>query len=71
MKNQNQHTPKENVKPVSRKTNEEIDEDEEGNLIIGGGILQNNQYVPFDGRFSESLAKGNNSLTDNQNHSED
>ncbi|RZK59600.1 MAG: hypothetical protein EOO91_04710 [Pedobacter sp.] len=43
MENQNQHTPKENVKPVSRKTNEEIDEDEAGNLIIGGESMDANQ----------------------------
>ncbi|WP_316766146.1 hypothetical protein [Pedobacter frigiditerrae] len=71
MENQNPHTPKENVKPVSRKTNEEIDADDEGNLIIGGEILQNNQTELSDGPFSEDLANGNNNLTDNQNHSED
>ena len=36
---ENQHNPKsEDINPVSRKTNEEIDEDESGNLIIAGKV---------------------------------
>jgi len=43
MENYNQHKSKEEkINPVSRKTNEEIDEDESGNLIIGGEISEDN-----------------------------
>jgi hypothetical protein len=68
----NQHTPrKEDFNPVSRKTNEEIDEDDDGNLIIGGEISKANRSVPIDGPFSEDTAKGENSLTDNDANAED
>ena len=56
MENQNQHTPKENVKPVSRKTNEEIDEDEAGNLIIGGESMDANQSTDL---FHDDLGEQN------------
>jgi hypothetical protein len=70
MENQNPHIPKENINPVSRKTNEEIDQDEDGNLIVGGED-SDNQSLLSDGPFSEDLAKDKNSLVDNKYHSED
>lgn len=63
MENKNQYSKKENIDPVSRKTNEEIDEDEVGNLIIGGKYTDKNKSVPSDGPFSEDVPKGKNSLT--------
>jgi hypothetical protein len=64
MENQNRYPNKENLNPVSRKTNEEIDEDETGNLIVGGKYIDENKSVPSDGPFSEDIPKGKNSLTD-------
>lgn len=51
MEKHNQHKPiEEKINPVSRKTNEEIDEDESGNLIIGGEVFvdkSNNEDKPL------------------------
>ncbi len=52
------------LKPVSRKTNEEIDEDNAGNLIIGGETVDENKSVPSDGPVSQDIPKGKNSLTE-------
>ena len=67
----NQRTPtREEIDPVSRKTNEEIDTDDEGNLIIGGKDADQPKSVASDGPFSEDTPKGKNSLTDQQQHAE-
>ena len=63
MANKNRYSKKENIDPVSRKSNEEIDEDEVGNLIIGGKYIEENKSIPSDGPFSEDVPKGKNSLT--------
>ncbi|TCC90309.1 hypothetical protein EZ428_13610 [Pedobacter frigiditerrae] len=71
MENQNQHKPKaKDISLVSRKTNEEIDEDEKGNLIIGGKI-SGNQAEPSDGLFTEDFPIEKSSLIDNQNQAQD
>lgn len=69
MENLNQHHPKgEEMNPISRKTNEEIDEDESGNLIIGGKITGTNQQGDS---FDDGGAKVNNNHNDSRNQSED
>ena len=52
--------------PVSRKTNEEIDTDEEGNLIIGGKTTDQSASVPSDGPVSQDIPKGQNSLNNQE-----
>ncbi|WP_372819201.1 hypothetical protein [Pedobacter sp.] len=54
--------PTEQINPVSRKTNEEIDEDETGNLIIDGKYIEEPKSVPTDGPVSEDLPKDTHSL---------
>jgi hypothetical protein len=61
MENQNQHPPKEEINPVSRKTNEEIDNDE-GHLIIDGKYIEDQKSFPSDGPVSEDIPKGDNKL---------
>lgn len=65
MENKNHHTPRENVNPVSRKTNEEIDEGEDGKLIVGGEVSANR------GLDSGNLANEKNDRNDSQIHLED
>lgn len=60
-----QQRPIENIAPVSRKTNEEIDTDDDGNLLIGGRETDEAGSLPSDGPVSEDLPKGKNSLTEN------
>ncbi len=72
MESQNQNLPrKENINPVSRKTNEEIDEDETGHLIIGGEYIKEEKSVPSDGPFSEDIPKGQQSLNDTEKDLQD
>ncbi|MFD0941482.1 hypothetical protein [Pedobacter boryungensis] len=61
MENQ-KRVPVEQINPVSRKTNEEIDEDEVGNLIIDGKYTEEPKSVPTDGPISEDLPKDKRSL---------
>ncbi|MDQ7949591.1 MAG: hypothetical protein REI78_04040 [Pedobacter sp.] len=60
-----QNGPKEELDPVSRKTNEEIDTDDEGNLLIGGTEAGQEKSLPSDGPVSEDLSKSKNRLNDN------
>ena len=62
MENKDQRKPLEEIEPVSRKTNEEIDSDEDGNLLIDGKKVEVNKSVPSDGPFSEDIPKGDNKL---------
>jgi hypothetical protein len=65
MESKNQNSPEgDDINPVSRKTNEEIDTDDAGNLIIDGKFTNKNQSVPSDGPFSEDIPKGKNSLSE-------
>ena len=62
MKNQHQFPKGNQLKPVSRKTNEEIDDDE-GQLIIGGESEEDTNRDPYKivpTHESESLGKKNN-----------
>lgn len=48
------HNPnKEQTKLVSRKTNEEIDEDETGRLIIGGKNINDDHSITFNETFAK------------------
>lgn len=69
MKTPEQHP--DNLDPVSRKTNEEIDSDQEGNLIIGGQEEYNTGSLPSDGPISKDRAQGNNSLAEQETSAED
>jgi hypothetical protein len=60
MENQNK-VPTEHINPVSRKTNEEIDEDENGNLIIDGKYTEKPKSVPSVEHLSEDLPKDKHS----------
>jgi hypothetical protein len=61
----------EEINPVSRKTNEEIDSDDQGSLIIGGENTDDSKSLASDGPFSEDVPKGKNSLTDQDEHTQD
>lgn len=60
---ENQKKPiEEEIDPVSRKTNEEIDSDEEGNLIIGGKkIIQSAPEINDEQPKSDSQAQSQRS----------
>ena len=61
MKNQNK-VPTQQINPVSRKTNEEIDEDENGNLIIDGKYTEESKSVPTVEHVNEGLPKDKHGL---------
>jgi hypothetical protein len=61
MENQNK-VPIEQINPVSRKTNEEIDEDENGNLIIDRKYTEKPKSVPTVESVNEDLPKDKDSL---------
>ncbi|MFI5452962.1 hypothetical protein ACHMWN_12485 [Pedobacter sp. UC225_61] len=60
MKNQSK-VPAQPINPVSRKTNEEIDEDENGNLIIDGKYTEETKSVPTVEHVDNDLPKDKNS----------
>jgi hypothetical protein len=64
---ENQNKPKgDDMDLVSRKTNEEIDTDDDGNLLIDGKLADTEKSLPSDGPFSEDIPKGKNSLTEKE-----
>lgn len=60
MENQNK-VPTEQINPVSRKTNEEIDEDDNGNLMIDGKYTEKPKSVPTVEPVNEDLPKDKDS----------
>ena len=60
MENQNK-VPTEQINPVSRKTNEEIDEDENGNLMIDGKYTEQPKSALEVGPANEDLPKDKDS----------
>jgi hypothetical protein len=52
----------EEINPMSRKTNEEIETDDKGNLRIHGKRDTQDKSEPSDGPVSQDLPKGRNSM---------
>jgi hypothetical protein len=71
MEQHNQNQDPSDLNPVSRKTNEEIDSDNDGSLIISGEKTENSDSLPSDGPVSQDLPKGKNGLAEQQTHAED